>query len=592
MATVTKTFTENSFSSYKSTWTVTFTGNNVTVTGSTFTVPLIAPVAKYTYSGKTQAEASLEYYVYINGTKLNYEQEYWFEMASWASGASKTLPRWAKGSENIPTQNTSTYFNSSNKTSRSVSLQYQAQSFWGWSRKAVDSMENMINYLSAFNIFSPALSIILNAPPIVDVGTPTYEAPQYAGLGAYSVPVNSAIAQYGGDISAIKLTIGNDSVTKTYAEPSVADQTLSLIPSAAGTYSPILTVIDSRGQETNITLPQIIVNAYTAPSIDFSVQRTDGVGVPADEGEYALATARISYTDAIAKLTRPVVSVADESGSVIASAATWYKTWSPDVGVSNPVDWTDYNPESPTHLYAIIAATGGPFSPNESYSISVTPMDNMGGTAQTIIQILSTAFFTLDFLAGGHGVAFGQPAKREGLYFGMPTFWKRPNDPEAALALVDFFHPVGSYYETSDTSFDPNIQWGGRWVLETEGQVHVSAGTNYPVAGAPTDTSDGGEESHLLTAAESGMPSHNHTQNAHYHSGLHSGSLTGTAVKGGTDYCAAGGRSGVGSHSSATATIYTSNATAVNQAAAAKNASSAHNNMQPYINVNRWHRTA
>lgn len=28
-------------------------------------------------------------------------------------------------------------------------------------------------------------------------------------------------------------------------------------------------------------------------------------------------------------------------------------------------------------------------------------------------------------------------------------------------------YPVGSYYETSDTTFDPNIAWGGTWVEDT-----------------------------------------------------------------------------------------------------------------------------
>lgn len=29
------------------------------------------------------------------------------------------------------------------------------------------------------------------------------------------------------------------------------------------------------------------------------------------------------------------------------------------------------------------------------------------------------------------------------------------------------YYPVGSYYETSDTSFDPNVTWGGTWISET-----------------------------------------------------------------------------------------------------------------------------
>jgi hypothetical protein len=28
---------------------------------------------------------------------------------------------------------------------------------------------------------------------------------------------------------------------------------------------------------------------------------------------------------------------------------------------------------------------------------------------------------------------------------------------------LDYYYPVGSYYETSDTTFDPNSAWGGTW---------------------------------------------------------------------------------------------------------------------------------
>lgn len=42
--------------------------------------------------------------------------------------------------------------------------------------------------------------------------------------------------------------------------------------------------------------------------------------------------------------------------------------------------------------------------------------------------------------------------------------------------LLDFFYPVGSYYETSNTSFDPNEEWGGVWVQDTQGYVTVGSG--------------------------------------------------------------------------------------------------------------------
>lgn len=128
------------------------------------------------------------------------------------------------------------------------------------------------------------------------------------------------------------------------------------------------------------------------------------------------------------------------------------------------------------------------------------------------------------------------------------------------------YYPVGSYYETSDTSFNPNTTWGGTWVLETEGQVHVSAGTNYSVNGALTNTSDGGEETHKLSVSE--MPSHTHA--------LYYYDASGNKPFG-YNYQNKGYQSGE----------VTSSGGIVNTGGG-----QAHNNMQPYIVVNRWHRTA
>ena len=156
----------------------------------------------------------------------------------------------------------------------------------------------------------------------------------------------------------------------------------------------------------------------------------------------------------------------------------------------------------------------------------------------------------------------------------------------APSTLIDVFYPVGSYYETSNTSFNPNIAWSGTWVLETEGQVHVSAGANYIVNGAPTNTSDGGESTHVLSLEE--MPSHNHN----------SKSISGTlnAYTWGD-----GGSSGIVSKKTDTKNqkattgnqigwvTYTIDATHTHDT---QGSGTAHNNMQPYIVVNRWHRTA
>lgn len=39
-------------------------------------------------------------------------------------------------------------------------------------------------------------------------------------------------------------------------------------------------------------------------------------------------------------------------------------------------------------------------------------------------------------------------------------------------SVLDLY-PVGSYYESSDSNFDPNTEWGGTWASETVKDVHI-----------------------------------------------------------------------------------------------------------------------
>ena len=41
--------------------------------------------------------------------------------------------------------------------------------------------------------------------------------------------------------------------------------------------------------------------------------------------------------------------------------------------------------------------------------------------------------------------------------------------------MLDFFYPVGTYYETSNKNFNPNITWGGTWEQDTIGLVTAGA---------------------------------------------------------------------------------------------------------------------
>jgi hypothetical protein len=149
--------------------------------------------------------------------------------------------------------------------------------------------------------------------------------------------------------------------------------------------------------------------------------------------------------------------------------------------------------------------------------------------------------------------------------------------------LLNMFYPVGSYYETSDTTFNPNTAWGGTWELETAGQVHVSSGTGYTVSGATTNTSDGGSvyiQAHTHGFTQPKIPSHSHSMGNIWSNGSGSSSayvmsasrkLTtrSTSTDGGGGACTGGAVGAVSGATTGTA-----------------------GNMPPYIVVNRWHRTA
>lgn len=162
-----------------------------------------------------------------------------------------------------------------------------------------------------------------------------------------------------------------------------------------------------------------------------------------------------------------------------------------------------------------------------------------------------------------------------------------------AHQLINLIYPVGCYFETTDENFDPQTTFGGTWVLETPGQVHVSAGTGYEVAGGLTNTSDGGESTVTLDVTQ--MPSHTHVQNAHNHGqdahqhGLREQS---NSVASGSSH----GRPRTDSQTSLGYGYWTSAAQPGIWYATATNQNTGggqpHNNMQPYINVYRWHRTA
>ena len=258
------------------------------------------------------------------------------------------------------------------------------------------------------------------------------------------------------------------------------------------------------------------------------------------------------------------------------AVAAWYENADKTNSVSFP-----YQPAANSFiLYAWYHAD------TEKHELSFQ-FDTNNTTGKAISVIVPPIFRTMDFLAGGKGVAIGKRATQEGFDVEMNTVFR--NEIKCSEIngniknIYDVFYPVGSYFETSLTSaipsgqstptstdlenlgvtwFDPNFAWGGTWALESGGNFHIAAGNGYPVG------TTGGEATHTLTIDE--IPAHSHTVAVAYPFTAGGAKpfvpYASNTTEYGTGYSGVVKTSGGGGH--------------------------AHNNIPPYIAVNRWHRTA
>ena len=386
--------------------------DTIVASSNNFTIPAITgTITSWVYNGAgysqnaNQSEASFIVVPYIDGIQAYDALAFHAGSLSIGKSSGWTSKSWTATSTAL-SFTTSTYFNSANKTVRTLTITLPAN--WslltGWGFYQNNSTP------------SGTVALMLDVPPKATLGTPTYATPHYTGLGAYTVPITSAGAYYGGDISKVTLTVGQNSTVRTYSTPTISNQTISVTPTMAGTYTPTVMVEDSRGQIATYTLPQITVNPYNVPSTSFDVYRTNNIGIKNDEGHYALIQSTISYTDAIATLTKPSIQIDGVDLSSLANASvTWYKTWSNTSGVSNVIsNWTTLVPQNHTvTIYGLIDwkySTTGNFAEDTSYQITLVANDSLNGHSTPITQTMSTAFYTIDFQAGGKEIAFGAPA--------------------------------------------------------------------------------------------------------------------------------------------------------------------------------------
>ena len=145
--------------------------------------------------------------------------------------------------------------------------------------------------------------------------------------------------------------------------------------------------------------------------------------------------------------------------------------------------------------------------------------------------------------------------------------------------------PVGSVFVSVSPTSPATLLGGGTWVAFGTGRTLVGVDTGQTEFNVVEEI--GGVKTHTLTSSE--MPSHTHVQDPHNHT---QNSFAPRIINSGT-----AGTVGVqGASAASNANASNAATTATNQTATATNqvtgGGAAHNNLQPYITVFFWKRTA
>ena len=386
--------------------------------------------------------------------------------------------------------------------------------------------------------YSFAASVPSSAAPVASVALS--DAAGYADTyGAYVQAksrlkaVTTASGKYGATVKGYTLAISGLTATGATATTGVLPE--------SGTVAYAVTVTDSRGLST-VLRGTITVLPYAAPGVrSISTARCDADGTDNPAGDHA----KVSFVGAVAPLASQ-----NTAAYVIRYRAQGADTWSSQ---AVPDAAGQYTPSA----YGVI-----PAAVDTVYEVCIAVTDALGSTASLIV-VLPSAQVLFRTAPAVDGLSIGQYLTEAATLIvgGLIKHLKLPG-PAAVLfggkSLLDYLHPVGSIYQSTDST-PPADLFGGTWE-QIKDRFLLAAGDSHAAG------STGGEEEHILTAAEMA----NHTHGYDY---------TGQSITEGVNairlYKAA----------STQYNAYTGKATS-------NCGGQAHNNMPPYLAVYTWRRTA
>ena len=285
--------------------------------------------------------------------------------------------------------------------------------------------------LNAAGQFTPTITIedsrgqtttkTLNSITVEEVPPPTFTTSDVTtntgydyinhGVTTASIVISNIDSLYGTPTRAT-FGIGSQVVSGNLNGEDHITLSINIDQPALSNQSVWVRVYDSSGKYRQENKTSIHIDEYTYPSANVQdIYRVNDITKePDDEGTYAvlkLMLSRYRYSTYV-KFMQPTILI---DGNTPQNTILWYS----DENLTQQITWPWLEPPAGSHYYngsAIIYGVLSEFEMDKTYSISITPNDNYY-SGNIITTTLPQAFFTLDVLAGGHGIAFGRSAKKE-----------------------------------------------------------------------------------------------------------------------------------------------------------------------------------
>lgn len=326
----------------------------------------------------------------------------------------------ANGGSGAPASQTKTY--GSNLTLSSTKPTRTGYTFLGWS---TDKNATTATYQPG-GLYTSNSGATLYAVWKINTYTVSYDA--NGGSGA----PDSQTKTYGATLtlSKTKPTRTNYNFKGWSKDKSATSPTYS----AGGVYT----------EDAAVTLYAVWELAYWAPKItDVFVHRCTNTGVNDEEGLYAKVDFKWECCQILG--ANNVKSITVDSKTVSVSGTTG----------------------------SVSAVVGGNYSIDEYYRIPIVVVDSKNGTS-TYDTYIESYSFTIDFKAGGKGVAFGMPAKEDGFHVNFPSHFYEAikcyagiQSEEGAISghsiIGDDIYSYGDITANGNLTYTQKILWSGIW---------------------------------------------------------------------------------------------------------------------------------